>query len=168
VLILGSPGQKKQLDPAMSDTEQKQRFMANCSWMASILGPELILSLEHNTSIQGADYCNTLFDIVDIVTRLRRDGIANVGVNLDTKCLIHEFGPDVRVGELLAEQGLSGLVTSIQVSHDFLARDTNHCAQDLQVLAGLASARNIPLSLEEFGLLDNQIDSFVKAWNSRV
>lgn len=166
VLILGSPGQKKQLDPAMGSVDHKQRFIDNCSWMARTLGSELILSLEHNTTAQGADYCNTLGDIVDVVRTLRRDGETNVGINLDTKCLIHEFGGNVHVGELLADSGLAGLITSIQVSLDFLIRDTPHRVNDHRQLLAFAHAdahaHDIPLSLEEFGLLGNQIQSFVQ------
>lgn len=166
ILVLGSPGQKKQLDRALSDIEHKQRFMDNCSWIASTLGPDLFISLEHNTIYQGAEYCNTLLDIIDIVTTLRRDGTVNVGVNLDTKCLMHEYGTDVRVGDLLDKYDLADLATSIQVSYDFLVRDTDHCTQDQRDVAIFANTHNIPLSLEEFGLLGNQIDSFVQSWIS--
>lgn len=168
VLILGSPGQKKRLDTAMGEAEHKQRFMANCSWMAHTLEPELILSLEHNTSFQGADYCNTLAEITDVVRTLRGNGTANVGVNLDTKCLIHEFGPTVHVGELLADPGLAELITSIQVSFDFLTRDTPHRAEDQRQLLAFARARKLPLSLEEFGLLEHEVIPFAEAWNSQL
>jgi sugar phosphate isomerase/epimerase len=168
VLILGSPGQKKQLDPAMSDDEYKQRFISNCSWMASTLGPELILSLEHNTSDQGAQYCNTLDEVADVVRTLRGNDTANVGLNLDTKCLIHEFGPSVHVGDLLTNPELAELITSIQVSFDFLTRDTPHRAEDQRQLYAFARARKLPLSLEEFGLLEHEVIPFVEAWNSQV
>ena len=168
VLILGSPGQKKQLGPAMGSVDHKQRFIDNCSWMARTLGPEVKLSLEHNTIVQGADYCNTLGDIVDVVRTLRRDGATNVGINLDTKCLIHEFGSNVHVGELLADSGLDGLITSIQVSLDFLTREAPRRAYDRRQLLVFASSRNLPLSLEEFGLLESQVHPFVDAWNSMI
>jgi hypothetical protein len=167
VLILGSPAQKKLLDPSISHKEHKQRFMANCGWMASMLGPDLILSLEHNTSEQGADYCNTFADIVDVVTTLRCNGVNNVGINLDTKCLIHEFGKDVRVGQFFAHSCVPELFTSIQVSFDFLTRNTPYCADDHRQLRDFACIRDIPLSLEEFGLLPSQLTSFVEAWNSQ-
>lgn len=166
VLILGSPGQKKITNRTVSYAEYKQRFTSNCSWIATTLGPELILSLEHNTSAQGAEYCNTLGDIIDVVTTLRRNGIANVGVNLDTKCLLHEFGEHVRAGDLLATGEMSELVTSIQVSYDFLTRNTSHRAEDHDQLRAFARARGLPLSLEEFGLLENQLTPFVEAWNA--
>lgn len=168
VLILGSPGQKKQLVPAISDSEHKQRFTANCSWIANMVGPDLILSLEHNTRDQGAEYCNTLADIVDVVNTIRFDGTANVGINLDTKCLIHEFGVHVNVGELLADTDLIDLITSIQVSYDFLTRDSPHCTEDQRQLLAFARTRALPLSLEEFGLLENQVHPFVEAWNSQL
>ena len=168
VLILGSPGQKKQLDPAMGSVDHKQRFIANCSWMARTLGSEVILSLEHNTIGQGADYCNTLAEIVDVVKALRLEGIANVGVNLDTKCLMQEFGDNVHVGELLANHDLAGMITSIQISFDFLSRDAPHRANDHRRLLVFAYARDIPLSLEEFGLLGNQIQSFVQHWRYQL
>ena len=84
---------------------------------------QVTLSLEHNTIVQGAEYCNTLAEIIDVVKTLGEQGIANAGINLDTKCLIQEFGDDVHVGELIANHGLAGMITSIQVSFDFLSRD---------------------------------------------
>ena len=166
VLILGSPGQKKLLNPAMSHAEHKERFIENCSWMASTLGPKLILSLEHNTCIQGAEYCNTLGEMMDVVAMLRRNGIGNVGVNFDTKCLMVEFGKEVQVGELLSKTGLPELITSIQVSLDFLARDVPHRADDHRHLQAFARTHHLPLSLEEFGLSDCQLTAFIKAWKS--
>ena len=168
VLILGSPGQKKQLNPAMGSVDHKQRFIANCSWMARTLGPEVKLSLEHNTIVQGADYCNTLAEIIDVVKTLREQGIANAGINLDTKCLIQEFGDNVHVGELLANYGLAEMITSIQVSFDFLTRDVPHRSKDHRQLLDFARARALPLSLEEFGLLENQVIPFVEIWNSQI
>ena len=166
VLILGSPGQKKKLSRSMSSEDHKQRFIVNCGWMAKVIGPELMLSLEHNTRDQGAEYCNTLADIVEVVKTLRQAGTINVGINLDTKCLIHEFGANVRVAELLANSELAGLVTSIQVSFDFLTREVPHRSKDQHQLMAFAHARDLALSLEEFGLLENQLYPFVKAWNS--
>jgi len=168
VLILGSPGQKKQLDPATSNDAHKQRFMENCGWMAHTLGHEVTLSLEHNTKTQGADYCNTLVDIVDVVQALRNSGITNVGINLDTKCLIHEFGEDIHVADLLANPELADLITSIQASHDFLTRDAPHGTQDHQELLAFAHRQDLPLSLEEFGLQQKQLKPFIDAWTSRV
>lgn len=167
VFILGSPAQKKLVDTSISNNEHKQRFMANCSWMANILGPDFILSLEHNTSEQGAEYCNTFADILDVVTKLRRTGVPNVGINLDTKCLIQEFGEGVRVGQLLLEPSVSDLVTSVQVSLDFLIRNTPYCADDHRQLRYFADSRNLPLSLEEFGLLPSQLHTFLDAWSSQ-
>ena len=168
VLILGSPGQKKQLDPAMGSVDHKQRFIDNCSWMARTLGPEVKLSLEHNTIVQGAEYCNTLAEIIDVVKTLREQGIANAGINLDTKCLIQEFGDNVHVGELLANYGLAEMITSIQVSFDFLTRAVPHRSKDHRQLLDFARARALPLSLEEFGLLENQVIPFVEIWNSQI
>ena len=168
VLILGSPGQKKHLDPDMGSDDHKQRFIANCSWMARTLGSEVKLSLEHNTIVQGAEYCNTLSEIIDVVKMLREQGIANAGINLDTKCLIQEFGDDVHVGVLLANHDLAGLITSIQVSFDFLTRDAAHRDDDHRQLLGFAHAHGLPLSLEEFGLLGNQIQSFAQHWRHEL
>lgn len=168
VLILGSPGQKKQLDPVMDSVDHKQRFIDNCSWMARTLGSEVKLSLEHNTIVQGAEYCNTLAEIIDVVKILREKGIANAGINLDTKCLIQEFGDDVHVGELLANHDLAGLITSIQVSFDFLTRNAPHRAEDHRKLLNFAHAVGLPLSLEEFGLDQSQLQPFAEAWNSQL
>ena len=168
VLILGSPGQKKQLDPAMGSVDHKQRFIDNCSWMARTLGSEVKLSLEHNTIVQGAEYCNTLAEIIDVVKMLREQGIANAGINLDTKCLIQEFGDDVHVGELLANHDLAGLITSIQVSFDFLTRDAPHRAENHRKLLNFAHTGGLPLSLEEFGLDQSQLQPFAEAWNSQL
>jgi hypothetical protein len=134
--------------------------------MAHSLGHEVTLSLEHNTKIQGADYCNTLADIVDVVLTLRRSGITNVGVNLDTKCLICEFGENIHVIEMLAKHELADMITSIQVSLDFLTRDTRHRWPDHQGLLAFARDWDIPLSLEEFGMDKDQLPQFVDEWNS--
>jgi hypothetical protein len=165
LLILGSPGQKKRLSPGMSLAEHKERFVENCSWIAHTLGPEMILSLEHNTIAQGAEYCNTLSDIADVVTRLRSSGLINVGLNLDTKCLVHEFGEDVQVNRLLTESTLSELLSSIQVSYNFLVRSVAHSTADRHQLCTLARSRGLPLSLEEFGLLESQLLPYIAAWN---
>jgi sugar phosphate isomerase/epimerase len=168
VLILGSPGQKKHLDPDMGSDDHKQKFIANCSWIARTLGSEVKLSLEHNTIVQGAEYCNTLAEVIEVVKMLREQGIANAGINLDTKCLIQEFGDDIHVGELLANHELADLITSIQVSFDFLTRDAAHQDNDHRQLIGFAHARALPLSLEEFGLLENQIQSFAQHWRHEL
>ena len=164
-LILGSPGQKKILSSQMSHSEHKQQFISNCQWMARQLGCGLNLSLEHNVGDQGAEYCNTLGDMMDVVTELRQNGTKNVGINLDTKCLLHEFGTDVKIDDILSIPGLLNQITSIQVSYDFLARDASNQRKDQQRLRELASARKLPLSLEEFGLLENQLTPFITAWN---
>lgn len=168
VLILGSPGQKRQLDPAMSSADHMQRFIANCSWIARTLGSDVDLSLEHNTINQGAEYCNSLAEIVETVKILKGEGVANVGVNLDTKCLIQEFGDNVHVGQLLANHVLSDLITSIQVSFDFLTRDSPNRTGDHRELLEFAHDRNVPLSLEEFALVENQLLPFVEAWNFQL
>jgi len=167
VLILGSPSQKKQYDPAMSSADHKQRFIANCTWMANMLGPEFTLSLEHNTADQGADYCNSLAEMGAVVKSIRDNGMRNVGLNFDTKCLIHEFGEDVCVSSLLASPWLSGLITSIQISYDFLSRNVPHRAEDQRQLLAFARTRAIEPSLEEFGLLENQFHSFIEIWLSQ-
>ena len=136
--------------------------------MARTLGSEVKLSLEHNTIVQGAEYCNTLAEIIDVVKTLREQGIANAGINLDTKCLIQEFGDDVHVGELIAKHHLAGLITSIQISFDFLTRNAPHRAEDHRQLLDFARALSPPLSLEEFGLLENHLLHFVDAWNSQA
>lgn len=165
VLILGSPGQKKKPSANLSDPVLKQMFIDNCRWMASVLGPNLILSLEHNTIVQGAEYCNNLIDIIDVVRSLRQVGLQNTGINLDTKCLIQEFGADVRFSDILSSYALPDLVRSIQVSFDFLSRDVPHCAEDRQKLRDFALHYDLPLSLEEFGLTKDQVLPFVGTWN---
>lgn len=166
VLILGSPGQKKLEVSAMSRDDSKRHFMANCSWMASILGPGIVLSLEHNTKEQGAEVCNTIAEIISIVNTLRSNRVTNIGLNLDTKCLIHEFGENMHVDRFLDDPEVAGLITSIQISFDFLTRAVPHRAEDQHLLLDFARAREIPLSLEEFGLLSSQITPFIKAWKS--
>ena len=152
----------------MGSVDHKQRFIDNCRWMARTLGSEVKLSLEHNTIVQGAEYCNTLAEIMDVVKTLKEQGIANAGINLDTKCLTQEFGNDVHVGELLANHDLAGLITSIQVSLDFLTRGAPHRTEDHRKLLEFARARGLPLSLEEFGLLGNQIQSLAQRWRHRI
>ena len=166
VLILGSPGQKKIHNDVMTLAEHKQRFIENCSWIARKLGPEMTLSLEHNTIAQGAEYCNTFGDITEIVKTLRTRGLTNVGINLDTKCIIDEFGKDVRVDMLLAETSVKESISSIQISHDFLTRNTLHRDEDKRNLSAFAQTRNICPSLEEFGLEYDQLKAFIEAWTS--
>jgi hypothetical protein len=165
VFILGSPGQKKHVYPEVSKEEHKQRFVDTCHYIASILEPKFVLSLEHNTLSQGAEFCNTLADICEVVTTLRAQGVANVGLNLDTKCLIHEMGEDIQIEDVLADQSLRSIVTSIQVSLDFLTREVPHRHVDQRTLKAFARESGVPISIEEFGLMDHQVTPFVEAWN---
>jgi hypothetical protein len=72
------------------------------------------------------------------------------------------------VGELLANHDLAGLIISIQISFDFLTRHAPHRAEDHRKLLEFARALSPSLSLEEFGLNENQLRHFVNAWNSRT
>ena len=164
VFVLGSPGQKK-LNTLYTDPEAvKQHFIENCAWMASVLAPSGNLSLEHNTKTQGADYCNTLRDVVDTVIALRGKGLCNVGLNLDTKCLIHEFGNDINLDELINTFALESIVASIQVSLDFLIRGGDQARSDEKRLLRLAQDLRCPISLEEFGLINEQLNVLISAW----
>jgi hypothetical protein len=168
VFVLGSPGQKKMTEIYKDPAALMNQFVVNCNWIANLLGNELILSLEHNTNAQGAEYCNTLADIMCAVKTIKFNGTDNVGINLDTKCLIHEFGENVDVGEMLANSELADLITSIQVSYDFLTREVPHRVEDQRQLLAFARERSLPLSLEEFGLMENQVNQFVKTWNFQM
>jgi hypothetical protein len=106
----------------------------------------------------------TLAEMVDVVKILREQGIANAGINLDTKCLIQEFGENIHVGELLVIYCLAEMITSIQVSFGFLIRNASHRTDDQRQLQAFARTHNLPVSLEEFDLLDSQLATFVKAW----
>ena len=166
IFVLGSPAQKKLKRPDADISECKSHFTANCAWMASLLGIHRILSLEHNTLRQGAEFSNTLGDIVDIIRSLKLAGIANVGLNLDTKCLIDEFGIGFSLCELAEEYELRAHLTSIQVSLDFLERTGHMARSDEALLLQLARDRSCPISLEEFGLLDSQLNQFISFWQS--
>jgi hypothetical protein len=166
LFILGSPGQKK-LDPAVGDQRiHQQRFQDNCSRMAETLGPQGLLCLEHNTKEQGAEYCNNLASNLEIVTNLESMGCLNVGINLDTKCLLQEFSEAVQLHKLLSSPDLASRIKNIQVSLDFLSRSCSHAEEDIVYLLHLAQDNRIPISLEEFGLIPDQLDDFVSRWRS--
>lgn len=165
VFVLGSPGQKKLKPPHADPVALKQLFIENCAWIASVLGPDRVLSLEHNTSAQGAEFCNTLSDVVEVVLSLRALGALNVGLNLDTKCLIDEFGVNVGLRRMICEYRLCDIVTSIQVSLDFLARSDSQAREDEIALLQLANDLCCPISLEEFGLAEDRLSSFMALWN---
>ena len=167
VFVLGSPGQKTLKGDQSNCKNLKHMFTENCAWMASIIGPSGILSLEHNTLAQGAEFCNTLSDIVDVVNQLRQLGVGNVGINLDTKCLIQEFGKDFNLAKVLVDYQLQPIVTSIQVSFDFLTRSSSQAqVEDERMLLQLGSEQCCPISLEEFGLVNAQLNSFISAWQT--
>jgi hypothetical protein len=166
VFVLGSPAHKKIRPLNASPISLRHHFMDNCRWMASVLGSQSILSLEHNTATQGAEFCNTLKDIVDLIQELRQYGVLNIGLNLDTKCLMQEFGDDFNLSALIFDCGLRHIVTSIQVSHDFLRRSVGHARSDEASLLKLAQDQACPISLEEFGIIDNQLDDFIISWRS--
>ena len=168
LFVLGSPGQKK-LVPAHGDPSAHQaRFRDNCRAMAEWLAPRGILCLEHNTAAQGAEYVNSLTAIQAVVADLEACGCANVGINLDTKCLLQEFGDDLPIDALLADPLLTSRIRSIQVSFDFLNRSCGHAEQDVRQLAQFAAAQQIPISLEEFGLHPEQLDPFVSRWRALI
>jgi hypothetical protein len=166
VFVLGSPGQKK-LSTLYEGTEAaKKQFIENCAWMASVLAPKGTLSIEHNTKTQGAEFCNSLRDVSDVVIALRERGVYNVGINLDTKCLLHEFGDNVHLTELIDAYSLGPIVTSIQVSLDFLLRTGSKARSDEKTLLQLAQDQCLPISLEEFGLLNEQLKGFISLWQA--
>ncbi len=166
LFILGSPGQKK-LDPDLGDARKhSDRFAENCLAMANLLQPDGVLCLEHNTSQQGAEYCNTLAAVDAVVAQLEESGIVNTGINLDTKCLLQEFGEYLDLSTILSHAPLASRIRSIQVSLDFLSRPCAHAHEDACLLAQFAKERGIPISLEEFGLRPEQLTTFVTAWQA--
>jgi len=168
LFILGSPGQKKLRTDLGDECSHIRLFAQNCKMMARILGPEGFLCLEHNTLQQGAQYANTLAAVLDVVVSLNALGCTNVGINLDTKCLLQEFGKNMRIGSVLSVPGLAARIKSIQVSLDFLSRDCIHCEEDIRMLAGFASENQIPLSLEEFGLQEEQLTDYIALWHAAM
>jgi sugar phosphate isomerase/epimerase len=166
LFILGSPGQKKLRTDLGDERTHIRLFTHNCKVMAGILGPEGFLCLEHNTLQQGAQYANTLAGVLDVVVNLNALGCANVGINLDTKCLLLEFGSHMHIGSLLSEPKLATRIKSIQVSLDFLSRDCAHCEDDIRVLVSFARENQIPLSLEEFGLREDQLSDYIDLWHA--
>jgi len=149
--ILGSPSSRR-LVGQQSVANAYAAFIENCSFMASYLDLGQILSLEHNTSDQGAEFMNTLESIHDAVQQLRRNGIKNVGINLDTKCVISQFGRDCDLGIILSE-GIRESISSIQVSYDFLKLSNSPAgSKNILLLSQIAQERSIPVSLEEYGL----------------
>jgi hypothetical protein len=164
--VLGSPGQKKLISLNVDPGRSKEQFVKNCALMSSVLGHDSILSLEHNTIAQGAETCNTLRDMVDVISELKHLGIRNVCLNLDTKCLLDEFGIDVNISQLINRYELRTNVSSIQVSFDFLSRLGCQARSDEAALLELARDLCCPLSLEEFGLLDDQLGEFIGSWQA--
>lgn len=128
----------------------------------------MILSLENKSIAHGAEYCNTLAQVVESVINFGLEEIAIVGVGIPIICLIHESRDNVHMGEQLTNYVLDGLITSIQLSFDFLTRDAPHRDNDNRPLHGFAHAPRLPLSLEEFGLLGNQIQSLAKHWRHEL
>lgn len=168
IFVLGSPGQKKLKALDISPDGYKYLLIENCAWMASILCGPNILSLEHNTSAQGAEFCNTLGSIVDVVLAVRKLGHSNVGLNLDTKCLLQEFGDSLNLVHLIDEYELHSILTSIQVSFDFLRRSGCQARSDESALLELARSQHCTISLEEYGLLDEELNGFIGAWQSAL
>lgn len=164
LFVLGSPSQKK-IDSSIGSIEQHSSlFAANCANMASRLSGHGILALEHNTLQQGAEYCNTLIEISNTVQAVKEMGVSNVGINLDTKCLIQELGEDFSLQGVLQNPEICDHIVSIQVSHDFLGRSAPNHAVDLYSLMQFIDQRKVSVSLEEFGLLDDGLDPFVIKW----
>jgi hypothetical protein len=164
LFILGSPKQKK-LDPGLGDLNAHQhQFQKNCMKMAELLFPQGVLCLEHNPYQQGAEYCNTLASTLEVVVELQSNGCKNIGINLDTKCLLCEFGEDVHLASLLSDLDLASQIKAIQVSLDFLDRDFSHAVEDLQALLAFARVHHIPISLEEYGLSPDQLGYFIRRW----
>lgn len=168
IFVLGSPGQKKLRSPDLDTGKLKDQFVENCAFMTSILGLRSVLSLEHNTLAQGAEFCNTLRDITEVVLELKRIGIQNVGLNLDTKCLLDEFGNEANISQLIIQYELRSIVKSIQVSYDFLRRPGCQARSDELALLELARDLHCPVSLEEFGLLDDQLGDFIGSWETAL
>jgi len=166
LFILGSPGQKKLRTDLGDERTHIRLFTHNCKVMAGILGPEGFLCLEHNTLQQGAQYANTLAGVLDVVVNLNALGCANVGINLDTKCLLLEFGSHMHISSVLSDPKLAIRIKSIQVSLDFLSRDCAHCEDDIRVLVSFARDNQIPLSLEEFGLREDQLTDYIDLWHA--
>ena len=164
LFILGSPGQKKQIFNHINQYNYKSNFIDNCAYILSTIGSEFTLSLEHNTSFQGAEFCNTLGEISEVVQTLRERGFSNIGLNLDTKCLIDEMGPDFNLEQLLADESLKSLISSIQVGLDFLTRDCSHCKKDKDILFSFSRKHRVHLSFEEFGLSESQLLCFTNIW----
>ena len=164
VFVLGSPGQKK-FQAALHDQQTHfDRFADNCKYLASLLAPTGLLSLEHNTHVQGAEFCNTLGDIVAIVGKLRESGLSNIGINLDTKCLMHEFGKSFSMAQLFSQYSLEEVVISIQMSLDFLAAPDEAMSEGLSFLIDFTTQQSVPISLEEFGIQHDQLDEFINRW----
>ena len=149
--ILGSPSSRRLVGQQPVESAE-DAFLENCSLMASYLDPDQILSLEHNTFHQGAEFMNTLESIHHVVRQLRRNGIQNVGINLDTKCVLNQFGPDCDLGIVLSE-GIRESISSIQVSYDFLKLSNSSAgARNLLAVSQIAQENSIAVSLEEYGL----------------
>ena len=66
---------------------------------------------------------------------------------------------------MICEYRLCDIVTSIQVSLDFLARSDSQAREDEIALLQLANDRCCPISLEEFGLAEDRLSSFLVLWN---
>ena len=132
--------------------------------MTELIGEKIVLSLEHNTSTQGAEFANTLFDITEIVRNLKGQGIKNIGINLDTKCLTQEYGESVNLTAIIEELNIYHLITSIQISSDYLQRTAITKTQDFKTLMQIAYDNGIDVSLEEFGIKNEQIRDFIVSW----
>ena len=160
--VLGSPGQKRLVLGCENSTKSKNSFIDNCEWMASVLDPSQTLCIEHNTIEQGAEFCNILSETIEVIDELRSRGINNVGLNLDTKCLLYEFGESLNIAELIRSYDLDKYTGSIQISLDFLPQSKESRSTDIYELIHLAIKSDCNISLEEFGLGEAELDKLVE------
>lgn len=161
VFVLGSPAQRK-LTEARDINLNLENFRRNCIFLADSFSSHGTLSIEHNTPQQGAEFCNTLGGVYEMVSFMKSSGCLNVGINLDTKCLIQEFGSDVQIDEVVG--AISESISSIQVSYDFLNRDDAIVSRNCQRIVDISLHNECPISLEEFGLKEGDIYKFAKRW----
>ena len=149
--ILGAPSSRR-LGSQQSHAKAQSTFIDNCSLMASQLDLDQILCLEHNTLDQGAEFMNTLESVHYAVQELRRDGINNIGINLDTKCIANQFGDECHLHTILDDELIDN-VYSIQISYDFVERgDSPAGLENIKTLSRIACEKSIVLALEEYGL----------------
>lgn len=160
-LMLGSPAHRT--IPRGADRKKSQyQFEENIMYMSDCLGSHIRINIENNTVAQGAEFCSTLSEVVGLVKRLRANGYVNVGLNLDLPSLKQELSGNFLLPALISPD-IVELIGSVQVGSDFLLDNSTTAAVNRAFIGQMMENRGFFLSLEEFGIEIDTLNSFFGA-----